>query len=62
MWGYLIIEYRDYNDNVKRLRNSPVMSQLHEHPDWLPLIFDEKGNSKPLPRPEEPRLWLSANQ
>lgn len=32
-----------HNDNIKRLKNSPVMSQLSDHPDWLPLLFDESG-------------------
>lgn len=38
-------------DNVRRLQNSPVMSQLKDHPDWLPVLFDVDGNSKPFPCP-----------
>ena len=26
------------NDNVKRLKNSPVMCQLRDHPDWLVVV------------------------
>ena len=31
------------DENVRRLRNSPVMNQLLEHPEWMPLLFDERG-------------------
>lgn len=41
-------------NNVQRLRNSPVMSKLIFNPDWMPLIFDELGNSLPFPPPEQP--------
>lgn len=29
------------SENVRRLRNSPVMNQLQEHPEWMPLLFDK---------------------
>merc|ERR1719335_1108905 len=38
-------------ENVRRLRNSPVMDQLAEHPDWMPLIFDRNGEPEPFPLP-----------
>jgi hypothetical protein len=41
-------------ENVNRLRNSPVMNQLQEHPEWMPLIFDENGELEPFPSPEQP--------
>jgi len=41
-------------DNVRRLRNSPVMSQLKDHPDWLPLLFDEDGIEQRFPEPDHP--------
>lgn len=48
-------------ENVKRLRNSPVMSQLHDHPEWLPLLFAESGEPRPFPQSERPpastRQW-----
>jgi len=42
------------DDNVKRLRNSPVMNELVGHPDWMPLIFDEDGYEVPFPVPDQP--------
>lgn len=41
------------DENVRRLRNSPVMSQLEDHPGWLPLLFDKNGEPEmfPLPNP-----------
>eukprot|EP00747_Dinoflagellata_sp_TGD_P112597 gnl/TRDRNA2_/TRDRNA2_171516_c1_seq1.p1 gnl/TRDRNA2_/TRDRNA2_171516_c1~~gnl/TRDRNA2_/TRDRNA2_171516_c1_seq1.p1 ORF type:complete len:275 (-),score=54.27 gnl/TRDRNA2_/TRDRNA2_171516_c1_seq1:84-908(-) len=41
-------------ENVRRLRNSPVMNQLLEHPEWMPLLFDELGNEEPFPMPDQP--------
>jgi len=41
-------------ENVNRLRNSPVMNQLMEHPEWMPLIFDEYGQQVPFPMPDQP--------
>jgi hypothetical protein len=43
-----------HQDNIKRLKNSPVMSQLSDHPDWLPLLFDAAGNAIDFPKPEIP--------
>jgi hypothetical protein len=42
-----------YTDNVKRLKNSPVMGQLQAHPEWLPLLFDSDGAAKPFPAPDK---------
>eukprot|EP00747_Dinoflagellata_sp_TGD_P112598 gnl/TRDRNA2_/TRDRNA2_171516_c1_seq2.p1 gnl/TRDRNA2_/TRDRNA2_171516_c1~~gnl/TRDRNA2_/TRDRNA2_171516_c1_seq2.p1 ORF type:complete len:431 (-),score=73.20 gnl/TRDRNA2_/TRDRNA2_171516_c1_seq2:84-1376(-) len=42
------------DENVRRLRNSPVMNQLLEHPEWMPLLFDELGNEEPFPMPDQP--------
>jgi len=42
------------SENVRRLRNSPVMSQLQDHPEWLPLLFDENGDAEPFPQPDQP--------
>jgi len=41
-------------NNVARLRNSPVMSQLLDKPEWLPLLFDEHGVQIPFPHPDQP--------
>jgi len=42
-----------YTENVRRLRNSPVMNQLIDNPEWMPLVFDADGNEKPFPHPEQ---------
>lgn len=39
-------------DNVQRLRNSPVMLELANHEEWMPLLFDEAGQKIPFPEPE----------
>jgi len=41
-----------FEDNVQRLRNSPVMRELAHHPEWMPLIFDEMGDQLVFPQPE----------
>ncbi|CAK0832983.1 unnamed protein product [Prorocentrum cordatum] len=41
-------------ENVRRLRNSPVMNQLQDHPEWMPLIFNEDGQEVPFPNPDQP--------
>jgi len=41
-------------ENVKRLRSSPVMQELVHHPEWMPLVFDTAGAEQPLPPPEGP--------
>jgi len=41
-------------ENVRRLRNSPVMNQLVDHPEWMPLIFNDSGEEEPFPNPEQP--------
>jgi hypothetical protein len=43
-----------FEDNVQRLRNSPVMRELAYHPEWMPLIFDANGVQQPFPSPERP--------
>lgn len=42
------------SENVRRLRNSPVMNQLQDHPEWMPLLFDENGVDEPFPLPDQP--------
>jgi len=42
------------DENVQRLRNSPVMLELAAHPEWMPLIFDENGEPQAFPEPERP--------
>jgi len=42
------------DENVRRLRSSPVMQELVNHPEWMPLVFDEEGVESPLPLPEGP--------
>jgi len=39
--------------NMRRLRSSPVISQLLEKPEWLPQLFDEQGAAKAFQVPEE---------
>jgi hypothetical protein len=41
-----------FEENVQRLRNSPVMRELAHHTEWMPLIFDETGKQMPFPSPE----------
>jgi hypothetical protein len=41
-------------ENVRRLRNSPVMGQLVDHPEWMPLLFNEYGEAEPFPNPDQP--------
>lgn len=41
-------------ENVRRLRNSPVMNQLQDHPEWMPLLFNEYGVEEPFPNPDQP--------
>jgi len=36
-------------ENIRRLRNSPVMNELVQHPDWMPLLLDADGQEKPFP-------------
>eukprot|EP00397_Hematodinium_sp_SG-2012_P034763 GEMP01037312.1.p1 GENE.GEMP01037312.1~~GEMP01037312.1.p1 ORF type:complete len:429 (-),score=83.29 GEMP01037312.1:418-1704(-) len=48
-------------DNVRRLQNSPVMGQLKDHPEWLPVLFDANGNCEPFPCPEQPAKARSAS-
>lgn len=41
-------------ENVRRLRNSPVMNQLMDHPEWMPLLFNDEGEEEPFPNPDQP--------
>jgi len=41
-------------ENVRRLRTGPVMNELVNHPDWMPLLLDEDGQVKPFPMPDQP--------
>jgi len=43
-----------FEENVQRLRNSPVMRELVHKPEWMPLIFDYNGEQLPFPSPERP--------
>lgn len=43
-----------FEENVQRLRNSPVMRELTSKPEWMPLIFDNNGEQLPFPSPERP--------
>lgn len=43
-----------FEENVQRLRNSPVMRELVHKPEWMPLIFDYNGEQTPFPAPECP--------
>jgi hypothetical protein len=37
-------KWQGREENVKRLRSGPeLMSQLAQHPEWLPLLLDERG-------------------
>jgi hypothetical protein len=41
-------------ENVTRLRNSPVMAQLKDKSEWMPLLFDESGEPLQFPEPDFP--------
>merc|ERR1712045_326861 len=41
-------------ENVQRLRNSPVMNTLIDHPEWMPLLFNDVGVEIPFPMPDQP--------
>lgn len=41
------------SENVRRLRNSPVMNQLVDHPEWMPMIFSDHGQEL-FPKPDQP--------
>lgn len=43
-----------FDENVQRLRNSPVMRELASKPEWMPLIFDDNGEQLAFPVPERP--------
>mmetsp|Transcript_48597 Transcript_48597/g.113807 ORF Transcript_48597/g.113807 Transcript_48597/m.113807 type:complete len:216 (-) Transcript_48597:77-724(-) len=41
-------------ENVRRLRNSPVMGELSSHPEWMPLVYDEDGKVSSFPAADQP--------
>mmetsp|Transcript_54914 Transcript_54914/g.130905 ORF Transcript_54914/g.130905 Transcript_54914/m.130905 type:complete len:489 (+) Transcript_54914:111-1577(+) len=43
-----------FAENVRRLRNSPVMNQLVGHPEWMPVLFNEQGEGEDFPQPDTP--------
>lgn len=42
------------DENVRRLRNGPVMNELVHHPEWMPLLLDGSGEERPFPLPDQP--------
>jgi len=43
-------KWQGRDESVRRLRSGPeLMAQLAAHPDWLPLLLDEKGEQEPFP-------------
>jgi len=40
-------------ENVRRLKNSPVMGLLLANPEWTPLMFSKDGLEEPFPLPED---------
>lgn len=42
------------DENVRRLRNGPVMNELVNHSEWMPLLLDEDGQEMPFPLPDQP--------
>lgn len=41
-------------ENVRRLRCSPVMAQLMSNKQWLPQLFGKNGQPIPFPEPDQP--------
>lgn len=41
-------------ENIRRLRNGPVMNELVQHPEWMPLLLTEDGEERPFPVPDAP--------
>jgi len=41
-------------ENVRRLRTGPVMNELVNHPEWMPLLLDDRGEAMPFPMPDHP--------
>merc|ERR1712061_593946 len=41
-------------ENVRRLRNGPVMNKLVLHPEWMPLLLDANGEEQPFPLLDQP--------
>jgi len=35
--------------SIAHIRNSSIMEQLTDHPNWQPLLFDSEGNPTPFP-------------
>eukprot|EP00929_Paragymnodinium_shiwhaense_P047904 TRINITY_DN2429_c0_g6_i1.p1 TRINITY_DN2429_c0_g6~~TRINITY_DN2429_c0_g6_i1.p1 ORF type:complete len:596 (+),score=150.82 TRINITY_DN2429_c0_g6_i1:113-1900(+) len=40
-------------ENVRRLRNSPVMTELRYRPEWMPIMLDKHGRNVTFPEPEQ---------
>mmetsp|Transcript_60973 Transcript_60973/g.132231 ORF Transcript_60973/g.132231 Transcript_60973/m.132231 type:complete len:351 (+) Transcript_60973:109-1161(+) len=40
-------------ENVRRLQGSPVMAELVGKPEWLPMVFNEQGESEGFPVPAD---------
>mmetsp|Transcript_46646 Transcript_46646/g.101762 ORF Transcript_46646/g.101762 Transcript_46646/m.101762 type:complete len:492 (-) Transcript_46646:39-1514(-) len=49
-------------ENVRRLRNSQVMCELVDNPEWMPVIFDEYGERLPFPQPHEDEQFRSGKR
>jgi hypothetical protein len=45
--------------NVRRLRSSPVISQLLDKPEWMPQLFDEQGTPLAFPVKEDGKVRKS---
>mmetsp|Transcript_34989 Transcript_34989/g.80564 ORF Transcript_34989/g.80564 Transcript_34989/m.80564 type:complete len:540 (+) Transcript_34989:74-1693(+) len=41
-------------ENVRRLRTGPVMNELVNHPEWMPLLLNDNGEAVPFPMPDHP--------
>eukprot|EP00929_Paragymnodinium_shiwhaense_P121296 TRINITY_DN93471_c0_g1_i1.p1 TRINITY_DN93471_c0_g1~~TRINITY_DN93471_c0_g1_i1.p1 ORF type:complete len:346 (-),score=77.33 TRINITY_DN93471_c0_g1_i1:90-1127(-) len=43
-------KWQGAEENIRRLQSGPeLMAQLAAHPEWLPLLLDEKGDQEELP-------------
>jgi len=43
-------------ENISRLRNGPVMHDLLQHPEWMPLLFNKDGSVNPFPATYSPSV------
>jgi len=44
------------SENISRLRGSPVMHNLRQHPECMPLLFNEDGSVNPFPATDLPSV------